>query len=218
MSGTYGDLKAAIVRELYNRTDLTTQIQAAILSAVAFYENEKWWWKEEQETDLATVANQPFITLPDDFEYEDGFTITYSTYPLPLIKRDWETMLRLLISSTTMRGQPTDYAFYAGQMWFYPTPNASYMLTMWKTRTLTPLSDDSESNEWTTDGEEMIRSRAVANIRCHILREPAALEEMGMMRQQNKDQLSNRELSAYNNLWAKNHIKLATGKIAPNPF
>lgn len=216
--GTYLDLKNAVKRELYNRTDLDTQIQAAILSAVAFYENEKWWWKEQQETDLATVNNQPFITLPDDWQYEDGFTITYSTYPLPLIKRDWQTMLRLLISSVTMRGQPTDYAFYAGNIWFYPTPNAAYMLTMWKTRVLDALSDDSEENEWTDEGEEMIRSRTVADIRCHILREEAALQEMQIMRQLGKNQLSNRELAAYNNLWGLNHVKLSTGKVAVNPF
>lgn len=215
---TYGDLKSAIKRELYNRTDLDTQIQAAILNAVKFYENDKWWWKEQQETDLATVSGQAFITLPDDFDYADGFTITYSTYPLPLIRRDWETMLRLLISSTTMRGQPTDWAFYANQVWFYPTPNAAYMLTMWKTATLTPLSDDSESTPWTNDAEEIIRSRAVADIRCHILREQAALSEMQIMRGQQKDQFSNRELSAYNRLWTKNTAKIMTGKVTPHHF
>lgn len=215
---TFGDLKSAVKRELYNRTDLDTEINAAILSAVAFYENDKWWWKEQQETDLATVSNQAFIDLPDDFEYEDGFTITYSTYPLPLIKRDWETMMKLLISSTTMKGQSTDYAFYGKKIWFYPTPNAGFALTMWKTRILTPLSDDAESNEWTNEAEEIIRSRSVADLRCHILREEAALQEMAIMRQSGHDQLSNRELSAYNALWRRSTIKLMSGKIAPHYF
>ena len=215
---TLADLKAAIVRELYNRTDLTTEINAAILSAVAFYEQEKWWWKETQETDLATVNNQPYISLPADFNYEDGFTITYSTYPLPLIKRDWETMLRLLISSVTMRGQPTDYAFYANQIWFYPTPNGNYALTMWKTRDLPVLSDDSQVNNWTTDAEELIRSRAVADIRCHILREQAALMEMGAVAQGGAKQLSNRERIAHENLWTKNTVKLMSGHISPHFF
>ncbi len=215
---TYGDMQARIVTELYNRKDLTSQIKNAILSAVQFYETEKWWWKEQQETDLATVNGQAFIALPADFDYSDGFTITYSTYPLPLIRRDWETMLRLLISSTTMRGQPTDWAYYANLVWFYPTPNGNYPLTMWKTATLTPLSVDTESTPWTNDAEEMIRSRAIADIRCHILREQAALAEMQVMRGQNKDQFSNRELSAYNRLWAKNTAKLMTGTVAPHFF
>ena len=218
MSGTFGDLKSAVKRELYNRTDLDTEIQASILSAVQFYENEKWWWKEQQDTSLSTVLNQAFILLPDNFDYEDAFTITYTTYPLPMIKRDWETMIRFLISSQTMRGQPTDYAFYEGKIYFYPTPNGAYQLTLWKTRTLTPLSSDSESNEWTTDAEEMIRSRTIADIRCHILRESAALQEMQVMRGMNKDQFSNRELSAYNKLWNKSSIKLSSGHISPHMF
>lgn len=218
MSGTFGDLKAAVKRELYNRSDLDTEINASILSAVAHYEMEKWWWKEERDTSLSTVQNQTFIDLPEDFEYEDAFTITYSQYPLPLIKRDWETMNRFLISSIAMRGQPTDYAFYANRIWFYPTPNGNYPLTLWKTATLTPLSDDNEVNNWTTDAEELIRSRTVADIRCHKLREEAALQEMAIMRQMNHDQFSNRELSAYNKLWNKSTVKLMSGHISPHFF
>jgi hypothetical protein len=214
----YIDLQNAVQRDLYGRTDLTTQIQNKILSAISHYEKEKWWFKEDQDTSLVTVNGQPYLDVPSDFEFDDGFTITYSNYPLPMVKRDWETMLRFLISTTTLKGQPTDYAFFKNQFWFYPTPNAAYTLTLWKTKNLPVLVNSSDANAWTDEAGELIHSRATADIRCQILREGPALEEMALMAQGGMPFYCYREKIAYDQLQSKNVSKLSTGHISPHFF
>src|SRR5262252_5810481 len=178
MANTLADLKSACVRELWNRTDLATEILASINSAVGHYQKEKFWFTEEQ-TVATTVANQASLGLPSDHGYIDGITIVYSTYPIPLIRRDWEWMLDAMVNTTFLIGLPTDYAIHSQQLWFWPMPNAAYALTMWQNMQNAPPTQDTDSNNWTTVGqaEELIRARTVADVRVNIIKNQLALQE-----------------------------------------
>lgn len=215
MSATLADLKSAIQRELYNRTDLTTEISAAINAAIAHYQREKFYFTEEQAT-ATTVKDQASLGLPSDLNLIDGITITYSTYPVPMVRRDWLTMQQLFVNTTILTGPPTDYAIYANQLWFWPTPNGAYALTLYEDFQNAAPVQDTDSNNWTVDAEELIRSRAVADIRCHVLKQQAALLEMSSMRPE--PFLSIREKIAHGSLVGLTMQRTSSGRIKPIDF
>lgn len=216
---TFQDLQNRCQGELYNRTTLATQISQACLTAILHYSREKWSWSEQLQT-ANTVQGQPSIGLPTGFVYDDSMTLTYGNYPLPLVKRDWETMQRFLVSATTLQGPPTDYAYYAGQFWFYPTPSGVWQLNLWGNIRETALSAGTDTNDWTNEAEELARSRAVADIRCHILREANALSEMSVMAQNasTKRFMCNRERIAYESLRAFTNDRMSADAFVPQFF
>jgi len=216
MSATYGDLQSAIARELFNRTDLTTEIQAAIQSAIAHYQKHEFYFSEEQDT-ATTVNGQSSLGLPSDHGWVEGLTIIYSTYPIPMLRRDWLTMQQLYVNSSVLTGPPTDWAIFADQLWFWPTPNGAYTVTMWQNIQNAAPSADSDSNNWTVDAEELIRSRAVADVRCHVLRDPPALQEFGLLGPESPF-FSKREHIAYTNLKTYTAQRIGAGVIKPIDF
>ena len=183
MSSSLSDLKNAIIRELNNRTDLTTEIAAAINSAIVHYQRKKFWFSEESVS-TATVANQAYITVPSDFGYIDGVTVIYSSgsYPTPIIKRDWLTMQELYVNSNTILGPPTDWSYYQNRIWFWPEPNAVYTVTIWQNfKNSAPSADADTSTNWTNEAEELTRSRAIADIRCNVIKAKDALLEFAQV-------------------------------------
>ena len=217
MTDTYSDLQSAIVRELSNRSDLTTEIQAAIYSAISHYQKHKFWFSEETET-AATVNGQASLALPSDLGWVDGITIIYSTYPIRMERRDWKTMQDLLVNTTILLGQPTDYAIQGNVLWFWPTPNGAYTLTMYENFQNAPPVNGTDSSCWTIVGqaEELIRSRAVADIYCHILKRQASLEELGALGE--LPYFSKREMVAHKNLLGFTNQRLSSGTIRPIAF
>lgn len=213
MVDAYSDLKAAVVRELENRGDLSTQIAAACQSAISHYAKHKFWFTEEQTTAF-TVNLQPSLALPTDHGWIDGFTITYTTYPIRLERRPWREMQELIFNTTQLVGQPTDYAVYADQIWFWPTPNGAYALTMYQNMQNAPPVADTDVTDWSTvaKAEELIRSRAVADVKIHILKRPAALEEFQVASQAG-DFMAVRERIAYNNLRDFTAQRISSGKV-----
>ena len=217
MSSSLSDLKNAIIRELNNRTDLTTEIAAAINSAIVYYQRKKFWFSEESVTS-ATVANQSYITVPSDFGYIDGVTVIYSSggYPVPIIKRDWLSMQELYVNSNTILGPPTDWGYYQNRIWFWPMPNAVYTVTLWQNfKNAAPSSDNDTSTNWTNEAEELIRSRAVADIRCNVIKAQAALQEFAAVGAAGF--FSGREKIAYDSLHSET-IDRMSSRLKPISF
>lgn len=184
MTATLLDLKSAIKRELRNRTDIDTQIAASINSAIYHYQKDKFWFTEETST-KTTTASTATVALPTDFGFLDGITILFSTGTLPvrLTKRDLTTLLDMGGNSTTYTGLPTDYAIYADALYLYPVPNGVYTLTLYQNFLNAPPTLDADTSDWTNPAkaEELIRSRAVADIECHILKKAESKLEMAQV-------------------------------------
>lgn len=215
MSGTYGDLKAAIVRELFNRTDLTAEIQAAIQAAISHYQKDKFFFSENQQN-MATVNLQPNYGLPSDFGFIDGMTIIYSTYPIRLERRDWKTMQDLMVNTTFLVGQPTEYAIYGGELWFWPTPNGAYPVQLYQNFKNAPPTQDTDTSVWTDDAEELIRSRAVGDILVHDIKRDAAMQEFAQVA--GEGYFSGRERIAHKQLLTYSAKYLSSGRINPQDF
>lgn len=178
---TLATMKARIASEL-RRTDLTTQIAAAITTAIQAYEHERWFFNESRENTFTTVAEQQdygvddaaFIGLISKLDY---LFIIIGDQPFQLLP---ETMAFIEDSSTnnTFTGQPAWYAWYDEKIWLYPVP-----VEAWEVRVgavieqAAPASDGETGNPWMTIAERLIRSRAKYELFLHVLKnqEEAAL-------------------------------------------
>lgn len=215
MSGTYGDLQDRIADELL-RSDLTSEIQLEILSAIKHYERQSFWFNESRAT-MSLVANTPNYAVPTDLLVPISLTITYNNHPYEMHFRTWG-WYRAIHGDDVFIGKsvPTDWAYFANQMWVYPIPNSNYTLTLAYIQQLATLSARSDSNEWMIGGEELIRSRAKANVAVRYLNHPFFIAERDAM--QGSDFLSTEEKIAYESLVGTAADRTGTGYIQPFAF
>lgn len=181
MADDYQTMVARIAREL-RRTDLQTEIQDAIKSAISYFEMERWHFSESRSTTWNTVALQEFYTSADDADIPrvieiDALTITISGNRYPLNSRDYDHIEHLAMT-TTSTGQPQDYCYYAQQIRLYPIPDNAYTLRLSGIFPQTPLAESislsTDTNAWfrIRDGEALIRARAEWDILTNRVNDP----------------------------------------------
>jgi hypothetical protein len=217
MSYDYTALQARIADELA-RTDLTSQIALEILTAIRHYEQQRFWFDEARAT-ASTVASQAYLAVPTDMIAVDTLTITYNSHPYELSQRSWEWYRGIGGGDSSITtAVPTDFTYYADQLWFYPVPNSTYTLTLAYLKQLTALSAGADSNAWTANGEEMIRARAKASVQCNYLYDPAALGERQAFLMRGEPYLSALEKIAHKQLLGKSNVRLSTGRLRRHDF
>lgn len=225
MAGDYGSIQARIADEI-TRSDLTSQIKLAILSAVAFYSRKNFYFNETRSDTFSTVASQEFYTSSDAafiatmYEIESIVLTLSTSWRFPLQRQAWETLEEWSINSTLTSSQPESYAYYGQQLRLYPIPNGVYSCRVSGTKLLTPspLSADADTNAWMTDAEELIRARAKADININVIRDPDALAMAVRMSDQGKWFLDAMEQSAYIALKEDTIGRLSTGRFVPTQF
>lgn len=198
---TYATLRSRIADEIA-RSDLTSNINSAILDAIKHYERERFWWNEKRDT-ASTVANQQSYAMPDSAAefpliFADQLTITVnsSIYDLPQINHS-ELVRRTTNASHT--GEPSHWSYFQDAVWLYPIPNGVYTLTLLYVGQLAALSADGDTNAWVVTAEELIRSRAKHTLYRHVIRD----REMA-------DQMMFAERDALNNLRGHRDIRMAS--------
>lgn len=172
---SYGDLQNRIADELV-RTDLTTQIQNAIQTAIKQYERVPLYFNQlRQEAAFSTVHGQEFYSsaaspLIASMVTLERVTVTVSGNRYTL---NWRTPQYLEDTSVNpiVYGQPVDYAYYAETLRFYPIPDNSYPIALTGIQRLFTLQNATDTNAWTSDGELLIRSRAKFELATHVLRD-----------------------------------------------
>ena len=154
---SFATMEARIIAEL-QRSDLATFVDDAINDAINHYTRYRFWFNETSATQN-TASGTAVYAWPTDFVMLDSLVITVSgtTYPLRQVSPreidEW--------NSTTSTGVPTCFAEYKSQFRLYPTPNATLTLTQYYVKSFTALTTGSaSSNVWTTEAEELIRTRA----------------------------------------------------------
>ena len=155
---TYGGMRVRIADEL-KRSDLSSQINLAIKSAIRHYEPMRWWHNEAR-TEKATVASQEYYALPTNFVEADHLLITVNTHKYELRRRTQGFMNDNYVNSNTYTGIPEYWAIYDDQVRLGPVPDDSYTLELQYQKELTELSASSDTNDWMTRGEQLIRARA----------------------------------------------------------
>ncbi len=168
----FGTMRNRILSDLSRTSadDLTSTAEAEIKSAIAHYERRRFWFLEQRSTS-STVTNQEFYGLPTDFRDIDSIVININNWTYPLILRTYNTTEDWFVKSATFTSHPTDYAIYDEQLRLYPIPNGNYVLTISYYKKLAALSNESDTNEWMVDGEELIRSRAESVINARKIKD-----------------------------------------------
>ena len=166
---TLGALKTRIADDL-GRSDITSA-SAVVANAVADAIDELgdvpfYFLMEEGTGD--TVAGDPNLVLPEGFRRPYMITVTVGgdRKDLPPLRHQIPyDEYRSRIWNTTSRGEPCDYAFWDGQIWFDPVPDAVYTITFsfWGPVAGVP-ANDAASNAWTTDAAQLVRAKAKALI------------------------------------------------------
>jgi len=189
---TYLEMQQRIAQELH-RTDLTTHIQRAIKSAIAFYESNRFFKGEKRGT-FSTIAGQRYYgtstaspgTLPSDIVEIDSIVTTVNNRIYKLDQVSYEHLEDIDAGVTPLSGYPRLWAWYAEQIRFYPSPNNEYLMTVSYQYERPVLSADSDENFWTTEAEELIRSRAKKDLAMSVMYDDqiaqasAAMENMAL--------------------------------------
>jgi hypothetical protein len=168
-------LKARIAGEL-NRTDLTSEIAAAITTAISYYRSKRFEFNELTAS-FNTVADQESYAsgdtgFPTDLGQLDTARITVSGVRDPLRPIGYAE-LQQLSSTTTATGVPSAYAWYGQNLYFYPIPDAVYaVLLSYQQRKAAPTDDADTTSVWTNQAEALIRHCAKKLVRRDKMQDP----------------------------------------------
>jgi len=210
---TYLEMQTRIAQELH-RTDLTTHIQRAIKSAIAFYESNRFFKGEKRGT-FSTIAGQRYYgtstaspgTLPSDIVEIDSIVTTVNNRIYKLDQVSYEHLEDIDAGVTPLSGYPRLWAWYAEQIRFYPSPNNEYLMTVSYQYERPVLSADSDENFWTTEAEELIRSRAKKDLAMSVMYEDQIAQASAAM-----------ENMALKSLKAQTVKLLSSNKLTPTAF
>jgi hypothetical protein len=168
---TYGELQDRVADEIWTLPDASaspfaSKITRAIQSAIAHYEREPFWFNTKIST-FNTVADREYYSSSDLADIAtliqiDSATITLNDVKLPLKPfdfdkiDDWQT--------GHVKSLPRYFAYYKQNLRLYPIPDAAYPITLAFVFRLPALALDADANAWTTHAEQLIRSRAEAEL------------------------------------------------------
>lgn len=205
--GTLADLKSRIALELA-RTDLSAQIANAINDAIKFYGRERFWFNQSRNITFITVDGQQAygaldqVLIPNLIKIDDIF-FSDDKYPLD---RYSATDFEMLTGGSTANGRPCAYTYTDNQIFLYPTPNAAYTLRLYAHYRL-PVLADGDTNAWTDDAEELIRTHAKQILYLDSLEDDQGAARMGVKIP---------ELLSV--LRAETSARMGTGRIRPTQF
>lgn len=160
---TLGAMKSRIASEL-DRSDLSSNIADAITDAIAEHERERFWFNESRDLTFATVAAQRIYTtadatwIPNVIEI-DAMFVTVGGQNRPLDKMT-ASESEWLSDSSASSGAPFSWAYFDNSIYLYPLPDTAYTVRALAHYRLAALTDDSQSNAWTTEAEQLIRRSA----------------------------------------------------------
>jgi hypothetical protein len=222
---TFGTMLDRIEDEIL-RTDLNSNVQSAIKSAIRHYESQRFWFTEGNNSGEVTTgsSNTATYTISAEWINIDSLTTTVASNEYQLIPRTADWFREINTNVLTVTGTPTDYAFHGNTFWLYPSPNSAYPLTIYGHRKITELdssgdmtlTDTTVTNDWFTQAEEVIRCRAKYYLYADVLENPERAMFYG-----GEDSYGNtrgREGEALAALTKRTKYKISTGILQPEYF
>lgn len=212
MALTYGNMQDRIADELL-RTDLTSQIQKAILSAIDYYQGERFWFNESRtDINFSLSSSQEFYGSADNANIPnllmiDTATVTLNNNRYRLNYRTYQYLERISIG-TQYTSLPIDFAYYQQQIRIYPIPNQGMPIRISAViPASTTLSATSDTNVWVNEAELMIRARAKADLYLNVIRDAQSAIEMNQFEQQ-----------SYQSIIESTERRTSTGKVMASYF
>lgn len=167
---TYATLRSRIEDEIYDAT-ITTSVNSAILSSIAFYERKRFWFNQKTGT-FTTIANQEYYDDSDNTDISGLLEVKSMVAALDSSKSPIHSIAFESLDAMQdglVSGWPSYFAYFNEQIRLYPMPDDAYTVTMAYHYRFPTLSADADTNPWTTDAEELIRTRAKRTLALHKL-------------------------------------------------
>lgn len=201
MANDYAELKSRVADELWARSDLTSQIASAIQRAIEYHADERFWFNEGSQTANTTSGNQ-YVTIPTGLRSLDVVMATVGGNKYELCKREFDE-LEIWYGASDTSGQPMDYAWRGSQVRIFPEPNDAYTLTFVGIYDEAALSDDADTNAWTSGvPADLIVARAKFFIARDLILDPEIMNAAAMA-----------EIEALRRLRSETHDRVADGKV-----
>lgn len=199
-----------IAREL-RRSNISTQIEEAVASAIASYQDERFHFNERRDFTFPTVALQEFYDASDSAEIDNIIKIDYAKLQVGNtvfeLTPDFPAEIEGAASNATSTGQPGWYLYYGRQLRFYPIP-----AEVWTIRVAglfkyaAPATDAEAGNFWMLDCERLIRSRAKYELALHVLRDVELAQTMSAATTEALSQLKR---------WTTKLTQYGNGRVRP---
>lgn len=191
---TLGTLKSQIADDLA-RGDLTTQIAAAINSAIDFYKEERFFINETRDATFVTVADQTTYDVDDDADIPlfikiDAMFVEDSDSQRFELDRIDPVEMEMLLNDGAATGRPVSWSYFNQAFSFYPIPDAVYTVRpMGQIEVAAPAADDTTGNVWMTRGFELLRCTAKAYLYAHTIKNLQMAGVMGAAEGRARDNL-----------------------------
>lgn len=202
-------MKDAIANYL-SRDDLSTEIGDAINRAIDHYEPVRFWFNEGTGTFTTTASQQSYSSTDmsiTDIAMIDKVQCTVNGTKYTLTPRTYDYIIDVNTSSTSTTGQPCDWAWYGEKLWFYPTPDSTYTITLSYQNSYADLSADGDYNDFTTYAEDLIEARSMWFLQAQIIKD---IEGASVSKQVETDALYS--------LMRRTNRMVSSGSIRPTQF
>lgn len=210
-----------------------------INNAIRHYESTRFRWNEVRNEEFATTtASTRTVSLPPKIVKMDSLKLVDNDAYVTLDNLTWDQIEEMDRDVTGSDGTPTKFTVYGNVLRFFPVPDDTYTLVGSYIRrylptsltasycsvitmggaSLTVTSTASHHNRldgWTTDGEELIRARAIAAVEINYLKVEGSITEMRGLALAREPYLSVREKIAYESLRDEALDLQSSGHIAP---
>lgn len=170
---TLGTMLTRISSEI-NRTDIDNNIYDAVISAIAFYEHQEFYFNQAVWT-LTTTANQryTYLTGISDFLIPIVLRVTDTASQYRVLDEKPYSEIESKYISDSSTGRLYEYSVFAERFWWWLIPDSAYTVNVSYIKQLTrptSISDTTNNSAWFSDGEAMIRSKAKSYIYADTLR------------------------------------------------
>lgn len=205
---TFEQMRTRIADDI-NRSDINSQIDKAIQRAIEYYEKERFWFNEKVWSFSASSATEQVAfsaANTTDLLEIDTVTLTRNSSDIyPLDQITYQHLRNLATSGTSnSRGAPSDFALFNNTWFLYPVPDQNYVVHVYGMKSYATLSASSDSNDFTTDAEDLIEARARWWVCLRILKDYSAAQIA-----------KGEEMEALQSLRTKTVNRISTGKIRP---
>jgi hypothetical protein len=187
----YVTMRTRILDEYVNDSLSAAQVNKAIQTAIKHYERKPFYFNQKTNT-FSTVANQEYYSSSDLSDIPNivhivSATVTASSLKCKLQPVDFGVMDDAQDGSVT--GEPEQIAVFKQQIRLYPIPDSAYTITLAYIYRFSALSNDTDTNAWMVEGEELIRQRAKRTLALDYLQADDLAGRAAMLESEALDEL-----------------------------
>lgn len=210
---TLGDMKAHLADDLDETgTTYTAAIARAITRAIEHYKKTRFAFNVSRTITFPTVADQADYDESDETDIPniikiDGLFLTDSSGEITDLRPISPQEMEILLDNSASSGEPYAYCYFANAFRIYPMPDAVYTMTVMAWYRLDEPAADGDSNAWTEEAYDLIKSRALFYLATNTTRDA----DLAMAAKRD-------ELEAEDALVGEANAKYGTGYIAATSF